>query len=133
MFLCQIIWSGKSTDIRNKKRHRNKKDLANFCHIFAMLCLLKSQRSWSTAEHTKGRGQTSLTTTKIQGGCTTIYNLPCLLCDSRGGCREGGETRHTEKRLAYEFQSRGKTIVLFLFFCSLDWGPPGSAPWVKRQ
>lgn len=25
-----------------------------------------------------------MTTTAIQGGCTTIYNLPSLLCDSRG-------------------------------------------------
>lgn len=78
-------WSGCSSDIRK----HTKEARANFRHSSVALCLSKSQRGWSTAEHTKGRGQTSLTTTKIQGGCTTIYNLPSLLRDSRGGWREG--------------------------------------------
>ena len=37
-----------------------------------------------------------MTTTKIQGGCTTIYNLPSLLRDSRGGWREGERERERE-------------------------------------
>lgn len=73
-------------------------------------------------EHTEGRGQTSLTTTKIQGGCTTIYNLPSLLRDSRGGWREGEreseerelrENQTHRQRVACEFQSRGKDHCFF--------------------
>lgn len=88
------------------------------------LCLLKSQHGLSTAEHTEGRGKTSLTTTKIQGGCTTIYNLPSLLCDSRGGWREGergceeseeSENQTHRQRVACEFQSRGKDHCLGFF------------------
>lgn len=84
MFRCQASWSGRSSDIKTQTQ-THKKGRVNFRHSFSVLCLSKSQRGWSTAEHTKGKGQTSLTTTKIQGGCTTIYNLASRLRDSRGG------------------------------------------------
>lgn len=84
MFRCQASWSGRSSNIKTQTQ-THKEGRANFLHSFLVLCLLRSQCGWSTAEHTKGKGQTSLTTTKIQGGCTTIYNLPSRLRDSRGG------------------------------------------------
>lgn len=138
MFHCRTSWSGHSTSMRTKKTnktythtrtrahtHTHKRDRANFRHSFAMLCLLNSQCGWGAAEHTKGRGQTSLTTTTTQGGCITIYNLPCLLHDSRGGWREGervgerererrGGTRHTVRGWPVNSRAEEKTIV-FLF------------------
>lgn len=57
----------------------------------------------------KERGQTFLTTTTIQGACTTIYNLPCLLRDSRGGWRE----RERRGEGAVNFSAEEKTIVLW--------------------
>lgn len=93
-----------------------KGGLVNFRHSFAVLCLTKSQRGWGTAEHTKGRGKTSLTTTEIQGGCTTIYNLPSLLCDSRGGWREeqreGGDT-DSDGGWPVNSRAEEETIVFF--------------------
>lgn len=58
----------------------------------------KSQRGWSSAEPTEGRGQTSLTTTKIRGGCATIYNLLCQLHDSREGETGSGAERQRGRR-----------------------------------
>lgn len=130
MFHCHTSWSGRSSR-QIKKKHKkkpHKRGLVNFHHSFVALCLSKSQRGWSPAEHTKGRGKTSLTTTKSQGGCTTIYNLPSLLCDSRGGWREGGmegereRDRHTDREWPVNSGAEEKTIVLF-FFLSLHWGP----------
>ena len=49
-----------------------------------------------------------MTTTKIQGGCTTIYNLPSLLRDSRGGWREGErEQREREREREADTQTEG--------------------------
>lgn len=62
---------------------------------FEMFCLgEKMSLVKGHGEHSKRETKTSLTTTKIQGGCTTIYNLPSLFCDSS---REGGGRREREK------------------------------------
>lgn len=37
-------------------------------------------------------------TTMIQGGRATIYNLPGLLCDGRGGLKEGERVRRRHTR-----------------------------------
>lgn len=108
---CQSSVSGCTFSIKAQRG-----GLVNFRHSFAVLCLPKSQCGWSTAEHTKGRAKTSLTTTEIQGGCTTIYNLPSLLCDSRGGWREeqreGGDT-DSDGGWPVNSRAEEKTIVFF--------------------
>lgn len=96
---------------------------------FMVPCLLKSQRGWGTTERTKGRGKTLLTTTEIRSGCSTIYNLPSLLCDSRRGWREREREADTQTGRPVNSTGKEKTIVYF----PVDRGPLWLAYWVRRH
>lgn len=67
------------------EQHRGTEgSLVNFRHRFAVVYLPKSLHSSGHGGDTPRReAKTSSTTSEIQGGCATIYNLASsLLCDS---------------------------------------------------
>lgn len=110
MCVCKSRWSGLKTNFFKKGTHKEKHNLAIF--LWCFVCW-KSQRGWSAAEATKGRGQTSLTTTKIRGGCATIYNLLCQLHDS--GEEERERAWHTEGGLWIPEQRKRPPSFIYLW------------------
>lgn len=137
----QTSWSSFGGDIKKRKKEKRRAGKFPSQFLWCFVCPKNPSEARARRNTAKGEAKTSLTTTKIQGGCTTIYNLPSLLRDSRGGWREGERERESRvreesqthrQRVACEFQCRGKDHCFF-FFPSLDWGPLWSAHWAKKQ